>query len=875
RIDNQIKIRGFRIEPGEIEAELLKIGSIKNAKVLTIKSSQYDQQLTAYFIAENGCVFDEDELRDILRDRIPQFMIPSQFIGLKEFPLTPNGKIDCKALAAIKPEESNNPTDSGLTQSEELLCILISKLLNRRMVRASDNFFEIGGHSLKSVQLASMIRDAFGVVISVKDIFNSSTISEISERIDLLRKKAAGSVIEKINSSVIFPDGYPLLNDLSYSQLRLWFLYKMAPESSYYNMSAVFDIKGDSLNIPVLSECINEIVKRHDILRTVFVEQNGIPRQKIISSGQVNIQVTDISDMNPDTHEAVLRKLLANETSAAFDLGQWPLFRFSVIRLSSNENILSLCMHHIITDGWSMGILSNELSFLYNSLLAGNNSELPPLDLQYSDYSAWQRKCINENRIGHHLEYWTKQLSDINPLLELPLDRPRSMQQSYVGAEEKFTITKEIRNEIELFNRKYGITSFMTLLAVYQTLLYRYTLNRDIVTGIPVANRNNKEIENIIGFFVNTLAIRLHFDDGAIFPDILKQVRLKTLEAFEHQDVPFDMIIEQLHPDRYSGLSPVFNTAFVYQNLELQVPQLHGLSVTLRETDLRDAKYDITLEVIEKDGTFDLRWNYSTDLFEASTINRMHYNFMNLLSEMLRNPAQKVSEVRILDKNQYTNIIDNWNNTLLPFPSETCLHHLFEDTASNFGSRTALVFTDNEGRTSEMSYSELNKLSNKIAHYLRRNGLKAESVIAVAVERSFSMIACLLGVMKAGGAFLPLDPEYPEERTAFMLEDSNAAMILTQAAFVPKYHNFQGRLICVDTDGPDISAEPDNNPAGLTFPENLAYIIYTSGSTGKPKGAMIRHQGICNLASAQKYLLGITENDRIFQFSNISFDAAV
>ncbi len=650
---------------------------------------------------------------------------------------------------------------------------------------------------------------------------------------------------------------------LSFAQARLWVLDQLEPNRPIYNVPDTLYFKG-AFDLDAMQRSLSEIVRRHEVLRTTFQTVDGQPVQVIAPAQPITLNVIDISHLPDQEREAEAQRLTNEEVQKPFDLSRGPLFRVQLVRLAEEEYLLMSTMHHIVSDGWSLGVLGEELSVLYEAYKTGKTSPLPELPIQYADFAVWQREWLQGEVLEKQLDYWREQLGGDLPELELPTDRERPARQSYRGRSETLEFDPEVVHRLKEIGRETGATLFMTLLSVFNVLLWRYSGQDDLLVGTPIANRNRAETENLIGFFVNTLVLRTKINGARSFRELLEQVRETTLRAYEYQDVPFEKLVEELQPERSLSRQALFQVMFALT--DLQDMNLVGLDWNWRPTEIRTVKFDMTLTTVMGDedyvgGSF----IYNIDLFDAATIKRMVRHFELLLKSVAADPDQLISELPLPEAARQQ--LAEWNDTKREYPAG-CLHDLFETQVARTPDAVALVF--NEER---LTYQELNRRANQLAHQLRSLGVGPEVLVGILLERSVEMIVGILGVLKAGGAFVPIDPSYPQERIEFMLADAGLSILLTQQSLrktlTPK------QLICLDSDWSTIAKLPDEDLPAATTPDNLAYAIYTSGSTGQPKGVLIQHRGVSNLAFAQRDAFGVSAESRVLQFASISFDAAV
>ena len=867
RIDNQVKIRGFRIELGEIEAVLNAHPQIQQAVVIVTEDIPGDKRLVAYLVKSDESLTNK-QIRDFLKQQLPEYMLPSVFVTLDTIPLTPNGKIDKKALPIPDGVSREVEYIAPRTPSEEIIANIFATVLNQQNIGINDNFFSLGGHSLLATQLISRLRLAFNVEIPLRAVFESPTVTQLDiaiAAIAQLRSQERGLILPPIQAIEGDREQLPL----SWAQERLWFLNQLEGASATYNMPAAVKIAGD-LDINALQQALSEIVHRHEILRTSIQTVNGLPIQVIHPQVTTSINVVDLQQLLAPERETLLEQQIQLEASIPFNLENAPLIRCILLQVTDREYVLLLTMHHIVSDGWSMGIFISELSSLYAAFCAGDPSPLPALPLQYADFAVWQKRWLSGVVLETQLNYWRSQLQGSPELLQLPTDRPRPVVQTYHGRTQSFELNQDLTQKLQSLSAESGTTLFMTMLAAFVTLLYRYSGQSDILVGTPIANRNRNEIESLIGFFVNTLVLRTNFADNPSFENLLAQVRETTLQAYEHQDVPFEQVVEALQPQRSLSHSPLFQVMFVLQNVPMTEFELPGVTLTQLDGDSTIAKFDLTLSMSETNRGLVGEWEYNTDLFDGSTIDRMATHFQNLLSAVVANPQQTVGELPLLSAAERHQLLVEWNDTAAEYPTDKCIHQLFESQVERTPDAVAVVFENQQ-----LTYRELNQQANQLAHYLQTLGVRPEVLVGICVERSLEMVVGLLGILKAGGAYVPLDPHYPQERLSYMLEDAQVSVILTQQHLLEKLQQHQTQLVYLDTDWRLISQLNQDHPLTAIQTTNLAYVIYTSGSTGQPKGVMVAHQGLLNLVFWHQQTFKITSLDKATQLAGTGFDAAV
>jgi amino acid adenylation domain-containing protein len=804
------------------------------------------------------------QLRQWLGEKLPEFMVPSAFVVLDAMPLSPNGKINRRALPA--PELSRDSVEQFVAPRgpvEARLAEIWSDVLHLPQVSVHDNFFNLGGHSLLATQVVSRVRQSDGVELPLRCIFEWPTISELALKIEEM--KAMGSValppIQRCRRDGSLP--------LSFAQQRLWFLDQFDPGSPLYNVPLAIRLTG-TLHIESLQRALNEIIRRHEVLHTHYVVEHDLPVQVIVSDLKIDVPVKDLTGLPEDAQEPAVRRMAIENGRQAFSLQTGPVFRASILKLADEDHVLLLNSHHIANDGWSIWQFANELAPLYEAFLEGKPSPLPELPVQYADFAIWQQSWMKGDVLEKQLAYWKTELEGAPTTLELSTDFPRPAVLSSQGTTEKLVIPRALADRLIELSRREGATLFMTLLAAYQTLLYRYTRQEDIVVGSPIANRNRAEIEDLIGFFVNTLVMRTDLSGNPTFRQLLHQVREVALGAYSNQDLPFDKLVEALQPERELGRIPLFQVWFVLQNAPRASLQLKGLELRGMDVHNGTAKFDLGLFITEKPDGLYCSVEYSTDLFEAATIRRLLAHYRVLLESIISDPGGRIGELQMLPPEEQRLLLAVWNDTSRSFASDRCIQELFELQVERTPEKTAVSFEGNS-----ITYAELNQRSNQLAHKLRSLGVGPETLVGICVERSLDMLVAILGVLKAGGGYLPLDPAYPKGRRAFMLEDAQVPVLLTETGLLAEVPQHQGVTLCLDADWPSIANEPDTNPVPLNKPGNVAYVIYTSGSTGKPKGVMVTHANVTRLFTSTDHWFGFGPQDTWTLFHSFAFDFSV
>ena len=866
RIDSQIKIRGFRIELGEIETLLNQHPAVREAIVTVHGESEMDRRIVGYVVPQTEDGVDAAELKEHLRSSLPEYMLPSVYVFLEQFPLTANGKLNRRALPEPDLQEfaANRKMVAPRNQVEEILLGIWQNILKVEKISVLDSFFEIGGHSLIATQLISRVRNAFDVELPLRDFFEKPTITELAliiEQESLRQNLPLRPPLEPAPRTEPLP--------LSFAQQRLWFLDQLAPNNAFYNIVGAFKLRGE-LDNDAFDRAIQEIVDRHENLRTSFGAEKGKPVLTIHDKQQVQIERTNLENYPVDGREQAARKIAAEEAQKPFELTQSPLFRVRVLQINDSEHIVIFVTHHIISDGWSSGVMVEEFAALYNAIHRGEESPLPPLQIQYVDFAAWQRNWLQGEVLQKQLEYWKNKLGENPPVLEMPTDKPRPAVQTFVGDLMTLSLSEKLSHDIKTLCNKEGVTLFMLLLAAFQALLHRYSGQDEILVGSPIANRTTAESERLIGFFVNTLVLKADFSQPIDFRTLLRQVRETTLNAYAHQDIPFEQLVEALQPERNTSHSPLFQVAFIMQNIPVKAFQLEGVTIEPVETVNKTAKFDLTLETIDTSAGIQCRMNYNTDLFESATIERFLAHYVNMLAAVVENVRQKMSAVNIIEETEAGKMLRAWNRTDAAYPAELSVDRVFQEWAVRQPDAPAAQY-----KNQLYSYAELNQRANRLAHYLLKKGVGCEDVVGISMNRTHDLAVAILGIIKAGAAFLNIDPSYPRDRLNYMFGDSKLKVLVTQQSVVSDLPGHDAPDILIDADWPEIEAGSDENPDLDLSPDNLAYLIYTSGSTGKPKGTMLPHRGLCNLHRAQRAAFNITPAHRVLQFSSLSFDASV
>ncbi|HEU4881057.1 MAG TPA: amino acid adenylation domain-containing protein [Longimicrobium sp.] len=859
RLDEQVKIRGFRVEPGEIEARLLEHAGVRGAVVTVREEAPGDRRLVAYYLADEPVAV--DALKAHLSDRLPGYMVPAAYVLMDTYPLTPNGKVDRQALPAPEGDAyAAHEYAAPVSGIEEAVAAIWAELLGAERVGRRDQFFELGGHSLLAVRVVSRVRQVLGVEAELGDLFVRPVLADFARGLETAAR-AEAPAITAVNRSAAIP--------LSFAQQRLWFLERLGDLGSTYHIPARLRLHGE-LDRDALVGALDRIVARHEALRTTFAEVDGVPQQRIApaeASGFTLVQ----HDLNGAADaEAELQRLLSEEARAPFDLERGPLFRGRLIRLAADDHVLLITMHHIVSDGWSMGVLVGELSALYAAHVQGREADLPELPVQYADYAAWQRGWIRGELLDRQASYWERALAGAPELLELPTDRARPQKQDFAGDSVDVALDEELTAALKALSQRHGATLFVTLLAGWATVLARLSGQDDVVVGTPSANRRRREIEELIGFFVNTLALRVDLSGAPTVADLLGQVRARALEAQRNQDIPFEQVVERVSPARSMGHHPLFQVVFSWQNapdVRLDLPALHLGPVPgpAHET----AKFDLTLTLSESGDRIVGGLNYARALFERATVERWVGYLRRVLEEMVADERRPVERLALMPESERSRVVEEWNATARPYPAGACVHELFRAQAARTPEAVALSW--HGGR---LTYAELEGRANRLANALRRRGVGPEVRVGICLPRTPDLVAAMLGVLGAGGAYVPLDPAYPRERLGYMLGDAGVTLVITDSTLADRLPQGAATLL-LDVDRDAIAAESADSPESGVGPENLSHVISTSGSTGRPKGVMIRHSSVVVLLHWLRENVTDEERSSVLFSTSINFDVSI
>ena len=751
------------------------------------------------------------------------------------------------------------------------------EILGIERIGARDNFFDLGGNSLSAMQVVARMERTFNASVPLKTFFESPTISSSSRNLS-----ANFGPRENLDVLHIVPAVRDGSLSLSFAQQRLWFLDQWEPESAVYNICRAHRLTG-RLDVTAMEESLNAIVQRHEILRTTFPAPDGKPTQVIAPVLRLPLAVVDLQKLPVVEREAQSQCMANEEARLPFDLSRGPLLKATLVRLADEDHLFLCTVHQIVCDGWSMQVFFREFWTFYEAYSAKRLPSVPTLSLQYADFSVWQRQWFQGEVLESQLRYWKKQLGTSLPVVSLPNDRSRPVLQSFRGARIPLVLSEFLTEGLNELSRREEVTLFMTLMAAFQTMLYRYTWQEDMVVGFPIANRNWVEAAGLIGFFVNTLVLRTDFSGNPTFNELLSRVRDVCLGAYANQDLPFEKLVEELRPERDRSRNPLFQVMFVFQIPESPEVGLQSLRSQPVDVDAGTSKFDLTLSLAEREKKLTGFIEHSTDLFGRSTIERMMGHFQTLLEGIVANPEQPISTVPLLTEAERDQLLVEWNNKQVDYPNDSTVHELFEAKVDRTSEAVAVEF---EGK--KLSYRELNARANQLAHYLRGFGVGPETLVGLCVQRSLEMVIALLGILKAGGAYVPLDPSYPRDRLRFMLEDAQVSVLLTEERLIedrrskiedsdaPPFSILdpQIKMICLDGDREKIARQSERNLDKGATARNLAYVIYTSGSTGQPKGVQIEHRSLINCLYSVRQSFGLVEKDIFLAVTTISFDIA-
>ena len=873
RIDSQVKIRGFRIELAEIECKIMQLNAIQEACVITqpaqVAQDQQEQQLIAYYILQPNCTESEQDilrqLKQNLATTLPDYMLPAAYQRITSMPYRANGKINKQAFARVD-VKNGLEYQAPVNETQARLCQLWQSVLKVEKVGIEDNFFQLGGHSLLAIKLSNQIRAELGMDISVKNCFTHPTVHQMAQL------SSQNDSMESYQLPIV--DRTQALS-LSAAQQRLWFIDQFEEGSGHYNITGAFQFNGE-VNLPAIKQSLQAIIERHEVLRSRFLPTADGANIRFHQDVEFPLIEIDLSDLTSQQQTEQCQSLISVDARHIFDLENELLIRAHLIKLGTDQHLILFNMHHIVSDGWSLGLFVHEFTVNYRTYALNEPTVLKPLSAQYQDYTHWQNNKLVSGQLDPQKQYWLEQLADLPPLHNLPINSVRPQVQQFHGRRYINQLSKSISQELIHVAKHHDSSLFMLLQTAFALLLSRFSGESDIVMGTPIAGRNHHQAQPLIGLFINTLVLRTQLNDDTSFLELLNQNRKMILSGFEHQDITFEQLVDILNPKRNLSHSPLFQILFVLEHSDPINVELPGINVEAVQSDNNDVaiKYDLELYVVQHDQQLQLNWNYNPALFSSDRIEQMSDCFDTLLCDIANTPDKLCSELDIVSVAEHQKMAKVWQQASEVYPDTQCIHHLFEQQARKRPDETALVFQDRS-----ITYGELEGKANQLAHYLRHKGVVTEDFVALYMERSIDMLVAMLAILKAGAAYLPLDPGYPSERIRYMLEDSECKLILTHSE-IESYSDFPKVVqhICLDRDT-QITPFPDT-PICLKDDEvsssHLAYLIYTSGSTGKPKAVMIEHKNALNLFGGIDDKLNYADDPQTWlAITSISFDISV
>lgn len=879
RIDHQVKVRGFRIELGEIEAVLEQQAEIRRAIVMAREDLPGDKQLVAYLVMAPEQTTNPAVLREKLCDSLPDYMIPVAFVSLDQVPLTPNGKVDRNALPAPGPQRLSPVNDfvAPHTSSEVRLTELCAEVLRVERVGMQDNLLVLGADSIKLAQIVARVRESFNVEVPVRLLFEKPKVADLISSIESFQPGEAGTLQEPIE---LVPRTGRL--PLSFSQERIWFFHQLNPDSLAYNFQSTIRFRG-LLDTGCLERSLTEIVRRHEIYRTTFENVEGQPTQCIHPPAALSLPIVDLSEIAESEQQTMAGRWCEQEFQTHFDLTRLPLVRWTLLKFNQNDHVLVHMDHHLVHDGWSFNVFLREMVEIYSAFSADQPSPLPELPIQFADFAMWQRRSLQGSAAEPQLAYWQRQLSGMPALLELPADHSRPKSQTYRGRAPRTELPLDLCRSLRRLSRQQGNTLFMTMFTGFVILIHRYTHRTDVPIGTFFANRRRCESESLIGMILNNVVIRTSLASDPTVSELFRQVRDLILEATGNQDVPFDQVVHSVKVRRDPSFNPLFQITFGFHDEPMPEKGPPGLDIEVTPVISNgSAKFDLGVIVVpnsaqriglnqgsEADG-LTMIWEYNGDLFDEATITRMTANFTRLLAAMVTDSEMRISTLPLLTTKERRQLLLDWSRTTVDRSRPQGVHELFERQAESTPDAVAVVL---EGE--QLTYAELNTRANQLAHYLCALGIGSKALIGLCVERSLEMIVGILGILKTGGIYVPLDPEYPHERLAFMLADARIPMVLTQVSLLDRLPGLSGQVICLDRDWQTIRAQSSDNAGNGLIPEDIAYVIYTSGSTGEPKGVAVPHSAISRNCRIMAGHYRLRCSDRVLQFSRFSFDQSL
>ncbi|MCP4218162.1 MAG: amino acid adenylation domain-containing protein, partial [bacterium] len=865
RVDRQVKIRGYRVELGEIENCLLKYDNIKEAVTVALPGQDAGKILCAYFVPTHDTTVEITDLRDHMSKSLPSYMVPSYFIPLENIPLTPNGKIDKTQLPTPSGDiDTGVETIAPTNQTEQQLADIWQEVLGMDTIGIKHNFFESGGNSIIMIQSLVRIREEMQKEVSLKTFFENPTIETLATAVEgtfideTQRKKE-----EEARQIKPVPGNAPA--PLSFPQERIWFLENLYQDYIAYYVPRAIRIKG-TIEKEMLEKVFTEIIRRHEILRTRFYLREGKAVQEVFEPFDFNIIPIDLTDTEASPSRSVeqvqeekVKEFILGEGRLKFDLEKGPLIRAHLLKLAEEHFMLVLCEHHLVHDGWTQGVLLREFIAIYLAFSEGKPSPFPELPIQYKDYAWWQRNYFQGEVLEKHLDYWKEKLSGLPPVINLPSDRPRPPVMSGSGRELVYHVPADLSHKLISFSHSRGVTLYMTMLAVFKTLLYRYTGVEDLCVGAGIAGRLHKEMEGMLGMVINTIVLRNQVHGDITFDQCLQRIKNTCLEAYQYEETPLEKVVEVLRPERSLSYTPLFQILFSFMDVPAGEFELPGLELRTVGAHNRTSKFDINVIIVpanEQDPESEIlvEWEYNTDIYEEETVDRMYRHYTQLLASVIEMPETQLFQLPLMEEEESKRLLVEFNSTEKEFPQDKTIHQLFEEQVEKSGESTALI------ATGEVTYNELNRRADEVAQQLREKGVGSGSIVAIQMERSPRLIESIIGILKAGCAYLPIDPDYPQARIDYILKDSNAATSLLHE--VPS--GFQG--------APPFGGVQGQRPLP---PEALAYIIYTSGSTGTPKGVAVEHRSVVNLLHSLAARFDMEAGDRLMLKTSFLFDVSV
>jgi amino acid adenylation domain-containing protein len=859
RADQQVKVRGLRIELAEITAVLESCRGVNEAVVIVREDQPGDQLIIAYLVADG--VLDLTELRSAVRRRLPLFMVPAAFIRLESIPLTPNGKIDRNALPLPGSQRRGKPYAGPRDPVEELIALIWAEVLGSPQVSIHDDFFESGGHSLLAGKVISRVAASLGVEVPLRIMFERPTVAGMAEHVRDVRNSLATLTpfpLYKIDRSGKLP--------LSFGQQRLWFLEQLGPAAPSNRIPCVLRLQG-TLNLSALQHSLDEIVRRHEVLRTNFDSIDGEVVQVIAAPASIALPVMDIEHLSADQQKTEIKRLVATGLKSPMDLARDPLLKISVLRLGTQEHILCLIVHHIIIDEWSVGILKAELASLYRSFFRDEPSSLAQIAVQYADFAAWQRGWLTDQVLDNQIQYWRQQLAGVEAL-HLPTDRVRQQRQTFRGQRRMIRIPAGTAEALAQLGRQEGVTPFMMLMTAFMVFLGRYSGQNDISVGTPAAHRPHTDLENLIGLFLNTLVLRGKLSGSETFCGFLRQIRETCLDAFAHQELPFEKLVSEMHVERSLNRSPLFQVMFVLHSPQEDGLEFDEMKVTPEPVEIDTVTFDLILSLSTGNGMFEGSLEYNADLFDMVTTERMARHFEMLVAGIASHAHNPMRDLPMFTGAEHHQLLAEWNTSTFSFSGQMSVHALFEAQVKCSAESVAVI----QGKD-RINYDELNRRANRVAYRLLELGAGPEISVGLCMERSIAMVVGMLAILKAGATIISLDAAQPAARLGFMARDAGIKLVLTRDDQPLSWLEDPAQIVPLQA--AESSQENEQNPCVPVAAENLAYIIYTSGSTGSPKGVAVPHGSLSNTLLWRKAAFALSGRERVLQNIPATFDPSL